>query len=87
MVVIEHIKFEAICRLSYDDITCSNSLLHQKKNKWIDFNAGVLTETADYETVTEELCRYVLQVASGKLVKAEEAGYHDMAIFKQNITL
>lgn len=65
----------------------SNSLLNQKKNKWIDFNAGVLTETADYETVTEELCRYVLQVASGMLVKAEEAGYHDMAIFKQNITL
>lgn len=65
----------------------SNSLLNQKKNKWIDFNAGILTETADYETVTEELCRYVLQVANGQLVRAEEAGYHDMAIFKQNITL
>lgn len=65
----------------------SNTLLHQKKNRWIDFNAGVLTETTDYEGLTEELCHYVLQVASGQLVKAEEAGYHDMAIFKQNITL
>ena len=29
----------------------------------------------------------VLAVASGKKVKAEEAGFHDMAIFKQGVTL
>ena len=28
-----------------------------------------------------------LAVASGKKVKAEEAGFHDMAIFKQGVTL
>lgn len=30
---------------------------------------------------------YVLEVASGCPVKAEEAGFHDMAIFKQGVTL
>ena len=30
---------------------------------------------------------YVLEVASGRKVKAEEAGFHDMAIFKQGVTL
>ena len=30
---------------------------------------------------------YVLQVASGEKVKAEKAGFHDMAIFKQGVTL
>ena len=36
---------------------------------------------------TAELFDYVLAVASGKKVKAEEAGFHDMAIFKQGVTL
>ncbi len=35
----------------------------------------------------EELFRYVLLAASGKKVKSEEAGFHDMAIFKQGVTL
>ena len=34
-----------------------------------------------------KLFDYVLEVASGKEVKAEQAGYHDMAIFKQGVTL
>ncbi|HIU76046.1 MAG TPA: UxaA family hydrolase, partial [Candidatus Pelethocola excrementipullorum] len=35
----------------------------------------------------KELFDYVIEVASGRLVKAEEKGYHDMAIFKQGVTL
>ena len=34
-----------------------------------------------------ELFNYVVEVASGRKVKAEEAGFHDMAIFKQGVTL
>ncbi|MCA4989504.1 UxaA family hydrolase, partial [Clostridioides difficile] len=30
---------------------------------------------------------FVMEVASGKKVKSEEAGFHDMAIFKQGVTL
>ena len=39
------------------------------------------------EELAQELFQYVLDVASGKKVKAEEAGFHDLAIFKQGVTL
>ena len=35
----------------------------------------------------QKLFDYVLEVSSGKEVKAEQAGFHDMAIFKQGVTL
>jgi altronate hydrolase len=35
----------------------------------------------------DELFEYVLSVASGEPVKSEKAGFHDMAIFKQGVTL
>ena len=65
----------------------SNSALFQKKSGWIDFNAGKLVEETPMEELSQELFQYVLDVASGKKVKAEEAGFHDMAIFKQGVTL
>lgn len=65
----------------------SNSNLYNKKNNWIDFNAGKLVEDTPMEELAMELFQYVLNVASGKKVKAEEAGFHDMAIFKQGVTL
>lgn len=65
----------------------SNSKLAGKKSNWIDFNAGQLVEDKDLEQMGKELFDYVLEVASGKKVKAEEAGFHDMAIFKQGVTL
>jgi len=65
----------------------SNSNLANKKKKWIDFNAGVLVEDMEIEEVTQELFYYVVAVASGKKVCSEEAGFHDMAIFKQGVTL
>ena len=37
--------------------------------------------------LAQELFDCVLAVASGRKVKAEEAGFHDMAIFKQGVTL
>lgn len=65
----------------------SNSRLAGKKGGWIDFNAGVLTQGADMEETAEQFFVFVLQVASGKKVRSEEAGFHDMAIFKQGVTL
>lgn len=65
----------------------SNSRLAGKKNNWIDFNAGVAVEGANLDDLGEDLFKYVLEVASGKKVKAEEAGFHDFAIFKQGVTL
>ncbi|MBQ7934592.1 MAG: UxaA family hydrolase, partial [Lachnospiraceae bacterium] len=64
----------------------TNDALAQKKHKWIDFNAGdVLRE--DMDQVADRFYEYVLQVADGTKVCAEVAGYHDMAIFKQGVTL
>lgn len=65
----------------------SNSALAGKKNNWIDFNAGRMVEDQTKEELAQELFDYVLSVASGRKVKAEEAGFHDMAIFKQGVTL
>lgn len=65
----------------------SNSKLAGKKSGWIDFNAGVLVEGKSMEQTAEELFALVLETASGKKVCSEEAGFHDMAIFKQGVTL
>lgn len=65
----------------------SNSSLAGHKDHWIDFNAGRMVEDKSKEELAQELFDYVLAVASGKKVKAEEAGFHDMAIFKQGVTL
>lgn len=65
----------------------SNTALAQKKSRWIDYNAGVLVEGENMESVCEEFYDYVMEVASGKRVRSEEAGFHDMAIFKQGVTL
>ncbi len=72
----------------------SNTDLAEHKNNWIDFNAGKLVKSekgqeslTSMEDLSMELFQYVLLVASGKLVKSEEAGFHDMAIFKQGVTL
>ena len=54
---------------------------------WIDFNAGVVAEGEDLDTVGKRLFDEVVAVASGKEVKSEIAGFHDMAIFKQGVTL
>ena len=65
----------------------SNTQLADKKKNWIDFNCGDMVENSSLEESSERLFDYVLEVASGKKVKAEEADFHDMAIFKQGVTL
>lgn len=65
----------------------TNSRLAGKKSNWIDFNAGVLVEDSSMAEETENLFRLVVEVASGKQVCSEAAGFHDMAIFKQGVTL
>ena len=65
----------------------TNTGLSQKKSNWIDFNCGVMVEDTSLEDMAGQLFDYVLEVASGKKVKAEEKGFHDMAIFKQGVTL
>ena len=65
----------------------SNTPLAQKKQNWIDFNCGILTEDATLETLGRMLFDLVIETASGRKVRSEQAGFHDMAIFKQGVTL
>ena len=65
----------------------TNSRLAGKKSNWIDFNAGVLVEDKTMEEETKALFDLVVETASGKQVCSEAAGFHDMAIFKQGVTL
>jgi altronate hydrolase len=65
----------------------TNSALAQKKANWIDFNAGVIAQDGALDEEAQKLFAYVLRVASGEKVRSEEAGFHDMAIFKQGVTL
>lgn len=65
----------------------SNTPLYEKKKNWIDFNCGALLEGTSLTDLSCRLFEYVLRVAGGEQVKSEAAGFHDMAIFKQGVTL
>ncbi len=65
----------------------SNSALADFKADWIDFNAGRIVESKTMEEAAQELFALVLDTASGRKVKSEAAGFHDIAIFKQGVTL
>lgn len=65
----------------------TNSVLAGRKANWIDFNAGVLVEDKSMAQEAQHLFDYVVEVASGRQVCSEAAGFHDMAIFKQGVTL
>lgn len=65
----------------------SNTALAGKKQNWIDFDCGVLTAGASRDDLCLQLFDLCLRTASGRAVKSELAGFHDMAIFKQGVTL
>lgn len=65
----------------------SNSGLFRTKGNWMDFDCGRLLEQETAEGLGRELFEYVIEVAEGRRVKTEKAGYHDMAIWKQGVTL
>jgi altronate hydrolase len=66
----------------------SNSDMAQRKSKWIDFNAGRLAEGESMESLTAELFRLVLDIASGeKKAKSEALDKRDLTIFKDGVTV
>ena len=65
----------------------SNTPLAEKKKNWIDFNAGRLLEGKTLEQLGQELMDLVLETASGRKTRNEQNGFHDLAIFKQGVTL
>ena len=51
----------------------SNNTLAQKKQNWIDFNCGVLVDDVPADELADQLLDFVIEVASGKQAKSEEA--------------
>ncbi len=65
----------------------TNSGLAERKPAWIDFNAGVLVEDESMDEVLARFVKYVIEVASGRLVNSEKSGIHEISIFKNGVTL
>lgn len=66
----------------------SNSPLATRKKKWIDFNAGVLLEDQAMDAVSDRFMQLVLDIASGtRHAKSERLDKHELAIFKDGVTL
>lgn len=65
----------------------TNTPLAKKKPHWIDFDAGKLLDGAQMDDLAEELLALCLAVANGEETKSEAAGYFDLAIFKDGVTL
>ncbi|MFA6844335.1 MAG: altronate dehydratase family protein [Sphaerochaetaceae bacterium] len=66
----------------------SNSALYERKNGWIDFNAGRILEGESLDAVAERLWKMVLEVISGDAkTKNELHGYREIMIFKDGVLL
>lgn len=65
----------------------SNSRLAKRKSNWIDFNAGELIESNDFENITEEIFKLLIDIASGRQTKNEQNGYREISIFKDGVIM
>ncbi len=66
----------------------TNTELYNRKNNWMDYNAGQLLEGGDMSGVSMDFFRYVLKVASGEVrTKNELNGYREISIFKDGVIL
>lgn len=65
----------------------SNSTMAQKKENWIDVNAGMILEGSDFEAVADQLFDLVVKVASGKTrTKSEAQGYRQIGMLRDGVT-
>jgi altronate hydrolase len=65
----------------------TNSRIYQFKKNWIDFNAGTLLEGIPADEVLQQLIRFVIETANGKMLNHEKFGFKEIAIFKSGVTL
>ena len=65
----------------------TNSDLAAHKPHWMDFDAGRLLSGLSMQQATQELLRLVLDTANGRPAQNERAGYREIAIFKDGVTL
>jgi altronate hydrolase len=66
----------------------SNSELAEYKKNWIDFDAGPLVHGETLDEAADRLFQVILDVASGRVhAKSEALDKHELAIFKDGVTL
>ena len=65
----------------------SNSRLAKRKSNWIDFNAGELIESNEFDNMTEEIFKLLIDIASGRQTKNEQNGYREISIFKDGVIM
>ena len=66
----------------------TNSDLAMRKPQWIDFDAGTIVSQAEpMDSLLKRFITCVMDVVNGQSTKAEQAHIHDMAIWKDGVTL
>ncbi len=66
----------------------SNTKLFNRKNHWLDYNAGEILDGKSFKTVTDEMFNYLLDVASGKTkTKNEINEYKEISMFRDGVIL
>ncbi|MDP1631621.1 MAG: altronate dehydratase family protein [Caulobacter sp.] len=65
----------------------SNTALAERKPRWIDFDAGVVTASGDLEAAAGALMDLILATASGAPTRAEDNGEREIALWKRGVTL
>ncbi|MCI8331640.1 MAG: altronate dehydratase [Clostridiales bacterium] len=66
----------------------TNSALANRKQNWIDFNAGVLLEGESMSAVAQRFYQTVKEIANGeRQTRNEENGYREISLFKTGVIL
>jgi len=66
----------------------TNTPLFDKKSNWIDYNAGVLLDNPDINTLAEDFYSFIKNIVNGEQkAKNEINGYREISIFKTGVTL
>ncbi|MBE5761248.1 MAG: altronate dehydratase [Clostridiales bacterium] len=65
----------------------TNTALFERKNKWMDYDAGVIAKGLESDRAGEDFYKYIMAVASGRLTKNEEYDFREIGIFKNGVTL
>ena len=66
----------------------TNSDLARRKPQWVDFDAGtIVSQDEPMDSVLKRFIECVLDAVGGKPTRAEQAHIHDMAIWKNGVTL
>ncbi|MCR6095339.1 altronate dehydratase [Salipaludibacillus agaradhaerens] len=66
----------------------TNTALAEKKEKWIDFDAGQMISGKNKQELTDKFFDYMLDIASGTVkARNEQFGFKEISIFKDGVIL